>query len=219
MGIPVITLDGPSASGKGTVAGLVAAKLGFHYLDSGALYRLMALYATRHGIAFDNEARLALAAVRLPVVFQAGQVLLESEDVTDAIRSEAMGLGASSVAVLPALRSALLQRQRDFRAAPGLVTDGRDMGSVVFPDATLKIYLTASAEERARRRHKQLIDKGEAASIRQIQQDIEARDARDAARTVAPLKAEADAHILDTTSLSIQAAVDQVLSWFSAKNP
>lgn len=219
MAIPVITLDGPSASGKGTVAGLVAAKLGFHYLDSGALYRLMALYATRHGIAFDNEARLALAAVRLPVVFQAGQVLLESEDVTDAIRSEAMGLGASSVAVLPALRSALLQRQRDFRAAPGLVTDGRDMGSVVFPDATLKIYLTASAEERARRRHKQLIDKGEAASIRQIQQDIEARDARDAARAVAPLKAEPDAHILDTTSLSIQAAVDQVLSWFSAKNP
>lgn len=219
MAIPVITLDGPSASGKGTVAGLVAAKLGFHYLDSGALYRLMALYATRHGIAFDNEARLALAAVRLPVVFQAGQVLLEGEDVTDAIRSEAMGLGASSVAVLPALRSALLQRQRDFRAAPGLVTDGRDMGSVVFPDATLKIYLTASAEERARRRHKQLIDKGEAASIRQIQQDIEARDARDAARAVAPLKAEADAHILDTTSLSIQAAVDQVLSWFSAKNP
>ena len=216
MTIPVITLDGPSASGKGTVAARIAARLGFHYLDSGALYRLMALYATRHGIGFDQEARLAMAAVRLPATFAEGVVQLEDEDVSEAIRAEAIGIGASKVAVLPALRAALLQRQRDFRLAPGLVTDGRDMGSVVFPDARLKVFLTASAAERARRRHKQLIDKGEAANIEQIQQDIEERDARDAARAVAPLKAEADAHLLDTTSLSIDQAVEQVLAWYAA---
>ena len=161
MTIPVITLDGPSASGKGTVAARVAASLGFHYLDSGALYRLMALYAMRNQIALDHEARLAMAAVRLPATFAEGVVKLEGEDVSDAIRAEEVGIGASKVAVLPALRAALLQRQRDFRQAPGLVTDGRDMGSVVFPDATVKVFLTASAAERARRRHKQLIDKGE----------------------------------------------------------
>jgi cytidylate kinase len=141
-------------------------------------------------------------------------VKLEGEDVSDAIRAEEVGIGASKVAVLPALRAALLQRQRDFRQAPGLVTDGRDMGSVVFPDATVKVFLTASAAERARRRHKQLIDKGEAANILQIQQDIEERDARDAARPVAPLKAEADAHMLDTTDLTVDQAVAQVLAWW-----
>ena len=214
MTIPVITLDGPSASGKGTVAARVAASLGFHYLDSGALYRLMALYAMRNQIALDNEARLAMAAVRLPATFAEGVVKLEVEDVSDAIRAEEVGIGASKVAVLPALRAALLQRQRDFRQAPGLVTDGRDMGSVVFPDATVKVFLTASAAERARRRHKQLIDKGEAANIIQIQQDIEERDARDAARPVAPLKAEADAHMLDTTDLTVDQAVAQVLAWW-----
>ncbi|MCK6437044.1 (d)CMP kinase [Rivihabitans pingtungensis] len=214
MTIPVITLDGPSASGKGTVAARVAASLGFHYLDSGALYRLMALYAMRNQIALDNEARLAMAAVRLPATFAEGVVKLEGEDVSDAIRAEEVGIGASKVAVLPALRAALLQRQRDFRQAPGLVTDGRDMGSVVFPDATVKVFLTASAAERARRRHKQLIDKGEAANILQIQQDIEERDARDAARPVAPLKAEADAHMLDTTDLTVDQAVAQVLAWW-----
>ena len=217
MGIPVITLDGPSASGKGTVAGLVAAKLGFHYLDSGALYRLMALYATRHGIAFDNEARLALAAVRLPVVFQAGQVLLEGEDVTDAIRSEAMGLGASSVAVLPALRSALLQRQRDFRAAPGLVTDGRDMGSVVFPDACLKIFLTASAEVRAQRRARQLGLSIEGEAYQRILADIRARDEADSRRAVAPLRQLPDAYLLDTSELSIEESVKKVLDWYEKK--
>lgn len=214
MTIPVITLDGPSASGKGTVAARVAASLGFHYLDSGALYRLMALYAMRNQIPLDNEARLAMAAVRLPATFAEGVVKLEGEDVSDAIRAEEVGIGASKVAVLPALRAALLQRQRDFRQAPGLVTDGRDMGSVVFPDATVKVFLTASAAERARRRHKQLIDKGEAANILQIQQDIEERDARDAARPVAPLKAEADAHMLDTTDLTVDQAVAQVLAWW-----
>ena len=214
MTIPVITLDGPSASGKGTVAARVAASLGFHYLDSGALYRLMALYAMRNQIALDHEARLAMAAVRLPATFAEGVVKLEGEDVSDAIRAEEVGIGASKVAVLPALRAALLQRQRDFRQAPGLVTDGRDMGSVVFPDATVKVFLTASAAERARRRHKQLIDKGEAANILQIQQDIEERDARDAARPVAPLKAEADAHMLDTTDLTVDQAVAQVLVWW-----
>ena len=214
MTIPVITLDGPSASGKGTVAARVAASLGFHYLDSGALYRLMALYAMRHQIALDQEAQLAMAAVRLPATFAEGVVKLEGEDVSDAIRAEEVGIGASKVAVLPALRAALLQRQRDFRQAPGLVTDGRDMGSVVFPDATVKVFLTASAAERARRRHKQLIDKGEAANILQIQQDIEERDARDAARPVAPLKAEADAHMLDTTDLTVDQAVAQVLAWW-----
>lgn len=214
MTIPVITLDGPSASGKGTVAARLAASLGFHYLDSGALYRLMALYAMRHNIALGNEARLAMAAVRLPATFAEGVAKLEGEDVSDAIRAEEVGIGASKVAVLPALRAALLQRQRDFRQAPGLVTDGRDMGSVVFADATVKVFLTASAAERARRRHKQLIDKGEAANILQIQQDIEERDARDAARPVAPLKAEADAHVLDTTDLTVEQAVAQVLAWW-----
>ncbi|WP_024303771.1 (d)CMP kinase [Pseudogulbenkiania sp. MAI-1] len=217
MTVPVITIDGPSASGKGTVAALVAAQLGFHYLDSGSLYRLVALLALRRGIALDDEAALAEAARHLPAEFSDGTVWLEGEDAGDAIRGEDVGMGASRVGALPAVRAALLERQRAFRLAPGLVTDGRDMGSVVFPTATLKVFLTASADERARRRYKQLIDKGESANLQKIKQDIVDRDARDAARTVAPLRQEPDAKLLDTTELTIDQAVDAVVRWFKER--
>ncbi|MBX9266680.1 (d)CMP kinase [Chromobacterium violaceum] len=217
MTVPVITIDGPSASGKGTVAAQVAARLAFHYLDSGSLYRLLALHARRRGIAWDDEPALARAAAALPVEFSDGVVWLEGNDASQDIRAEEIGIGASKVGALPAVRAALLQRQRDFCEAPGLVTDGRDMGSVVFPDATLKIFLTASAEERASRRHKQLIGKGESANLAQIMQDIIDRDARDAARPVAPLRQEPDAFLLDTTELTIDQAVDKVLGWFEEK--
>ncbi|MFB9156305.1 (d)CMP kinase [Chromobacterium violaceum] len=217
MTVPVITIDGPSASGKGTVAAQVAARLAFHYLDSGSLYRLLALHARRRGIAWDDEPALARAAAALPVEFSDGAVWLEGNDASQDIRAEEISIGASKVGALPAVRAALLQRQRDFCEAPGLVTDGRDMGSVVFPDATLKIFLTASAEERASRRHKQLIGKGESANLAQIMQDIIDRDARDAARPVAPLRQEPDAFLLDTTELTIDQAVDKVLGWFEEK--
>ncbi|MEN6081032.1 (d)CMP kinase [Chromobacterium piscinae] len=217
MTVPVITIDGPSASGKGTVAAQVAARLAFHYLDSGSLYRLLALHARRSGIAWDDEPALAEAAAGLPVEFSDGAVWLEGNDVSQDIRAEEIGIGASKVGALPTVRAALLQRQRDFRESPGLVTDGRDMGSVVFPDAMLKIFLTASAEERASRRHKQLIGKGESANLAQIMQDIIDRDARDAARPVAPLRQEPDAFLLDTTELTIDQAVDKVLVWFEEK--
>ncbi len=216
MSFPVITIDGPSASGKGTVARRVAAALGFHYLDSGDLYRVLALYAQQKQVAWDNEARLALLAVHLPLSFEQGRACVDGQDCDDFIRGEEIGAGASQIAALPAVRSALLQRQRDFRQAPGLVTDGRDMGSVVFPDATLKIFLTASAEERAQRRYKQLIEKGQSANLARLQQDIEARDARDASRSVAPLRQEHDARLLDTTELDIATAVAQVLAWYRA---
>ncbi|TCP12572.1 cytidylate kinase [Crenobacter luteus] len=216
MTIPVIAIDGPSASGKGTVAARVAAALGFHYLDSGALYRLTALAALEEEISWDDEAELAGLAAELPARFDGDRVFLFGEDVGDEIRSEAIGMGASKIAAYPAVRAALLARQRAFREAPGLVTDGRDMGSVVFPDATLKIFLTASAGERAQRRYKQLIDKGESANLQQILEDIEARDARDAARTVAPLRQEPDAQRLDTTALSIEQAVETVLTWYQS---
>ncbi|TDR82833.1 (d)CMP kinase [Paludibacterium purpuratum] len=215
MKVPVIAIDGPSASGKGTVAARVASRLGFHYLDSGSLYRLVALHADLHGIDWDDEATLAQAALTLPATFCDGRVLLSGNDVDQAIRAEHIGIGASRVGALPAVRAALLQRQRDFRATPGLVTDGRDMGSVVFPDADLKIFLTASADERADRRYKQLIGKGESANLPQIRQDIIDRDRRDAARTVAPLRQEPDAFLLDTTELTIDQAVEQVLAWFA----
>ncbi|MBV8047847.1 MAG: (d)CMP kinase [Paludibacterium sp.] len=218
MKVPVITIDGPSASGKGTVAACVASRLGFHYLDSGSLYRLVALYADRVGIDWDDEPALARAALTLPVAFCDGGVLLDGNEATEAIRAEHIGIGASRVGALPAVRTALMQRQRDFRVAPGLVTDGRDMGSVVFPDADLKIFLTASADERATRRYKQLIDKGESANLPQIRQDIIDRDQRDAARPVAPLRQEPDALLLDTTALTIDQAVEAVLSWFAAKS-
>jgi cytidylate kinase len=213
MTIPVIAIDGPSASGKGTVAAKVAERLGFHYLDSGALYRLTALAAREEDIDWEDRERLAEMAAELPARFEGSRVFLFGEDVSDAIREEAIGNGASIIAAYPEVRSALLARQREFCQAPGLVADGRDMGSVVFPEATLKIFLTASAEERAQRRYKQLINKGESANLPQIQLDIIERDARDAARPVAPLKQEPDAKRLDTTALTIDQAVETVLTW------
>ena len=209
--IPVIAIDGPSASGKGTVAARVAARLGFHYLDSGALYRLVALAASRAGVVTDDEMRLAELAATLPAQFDADRVLLNGEDVSLAIRSEDVSVGASRVAALPAVRAALLERQRAYRRAPGVVADGRDMGSVVFPHAALKVFLTASAEARAERRYKQLIEKGLPANIASLLRDLRERDARDAARSVAPLAQGADAVLLDTTDLTIQQAVDAVL--------
>lgn len=201
--VPVIAIDGPSASGKGTVAQRVAEKLGYHYLDSGALYRLVALAAIRSGLDLENEAAVAELAGNLDAGFEGEEIFLDGERVTDAIRSEECGNGASRIATLPKVRDALLSRQRAFHKAPGLVAEGRDMGSRVFPDAVLKIFLTASAGERAKQRYKQLIDKGMYASITTLLQDIRERDERDARRSVAPLQQCADASLLDTTSLKI----------------
>lgn len=218
--IPVIAIDGPSASGKGTVAQLVARKLGFHFLDSGALYRLLALAALRRGAALDDEEGLGRLAAKLDIRFEGGAVLLDGEIVTDAIRSETCGNGASKIAAYPAVRAALLDLQRAFRKAPGLVADGRDMGSVVFPDAATKIFLTASAEVRAERRVKQLIEKGmnDKISPLQILQDIKQRDERDSARSVAPLQQCADASLLDTSSLNIDEAVAAVMAHYRSKS-
>lgn len=218
--VPVIAIDGPSASGKGTVAQRVADRLGFHYLDSGALYRLVAVAAAQRQVALDQETALAAIARDLPVAFVGDAILLNGEDVSAEVRSEATGGNASRVAALPLVREALLQRQRDFRQAPGLVADGRDMGSVVFPDAGLKIFLTASAEVRAQRRCKQLIEKGLMANgqgdiFTQILQDIVERDQRDASRPVAPLKCYPDARMVDTTDLSIDQAVNQIIQFYS----
>lgn len=210
---PVIAIDGPSASGKGTVAARVAAALGFHYLDSGALYRLTALAAQQAGVAWDDEAGVAAVAARLDVVFGENSVLLSGQDVGDAIRTEEISAGASRVAALPAVRTALLFRQRAFNRAPGLVGDGRDMGSVVFPAAALKVFLTASAEVRAERRYKQLMGKGFSANLDDLLLDLRQRDERDSRRSVAPLQQGADALLLDTTPLSIEQAVGQVLAW------
>jgi 3-phosphoshikimate 1-carboxyvinyltransferase len=209
---PVIAIDGPSASGKGTVAQRVAQALGFHFLDSGALYRLVALKTLRSGTSPDDEAEVARLAETLDVAFTASGIVLDGEPVSDALRSEEIGTLASRVAALPAVRTALLARQHAFRRAPGLVADGRDMGSVVFPDADLKIFLTASAGERARRRHKQLMEKGLGATMREILQDIEERDRRDTRRHAAPLQMCADAEMLDTTDLTIEEAVAAILT-------
>jgi 3-phosphoshikimate 1-carboxyvinyltransferase len=211
--VPVIAVDGPSASGKGTVAARVATALGWHYLDSGALYRLTALASRRAGIAWDDEGRVAALAAGLDVVFGENSILLAGEEVGEAIRSEEMSSGASQVAALPAVRAALLFRQRAFRRAPGLVADGRDMASVVFPDAATKVFLTASVEVRAERRYKQLIEKGITANILPLLLDLRERDERDSQRSVAPLQQSTDAELLDTTSLSIATAVAQVLVW------
>ncbi len=210
--IPVIAIDGPSASGKGTVAALVARELGFHYLDSGAIYRVTAHAAQRAGIELDDEDALARLARALDLRFDGAEVWLAGEAVGDAIRTELAGRAASRIAALPAVRAALLQLQRDFRRPPGLVTDGRDMGSVVFPDARLKVFLTASAEERANRRYKQLIEKGFDANLAALLQDLRERDARDAARAAAPLRQAADAMLLDTTDLAIDEAVQRVIA-------
>jgi 3-phosphoshikimate 1-carboxyvinyltransferase len=217
--IPVICVDGPTASGKGTLAALVAQRLGYHYLDSGALYRLTAFAAGHAGVALDDEAGVAAVARTLPVRFQGDRVFLGQEDVSDAIRSEAAGMAASRVSVHPAVRDALTELQRGFRQLPGLVADGRDMGTVIFPDAALKIFLTASARHRAERRHKQLISKGIPATIAAIQQDLEARDARDMSRQSAPLKPADDARPLDNSELSIEKSVAQVLNWWQGSRP
>ena len=211
MTAQVIAIDGPSGSGKGTLAGLLAARLGWRLLDSGALYRLLAYAAGKHGIALDNEAALAMLAANLDVQFVTGGIILEGESVTERIRNEQVGAGASQVAALPAVRDALLQRQRAFREAPGLVADGRDMGTVVFPDAPLKIFLTASAEERARRRYLQLKAKGEDVSLPSLLEEIQARDDRDMNRAVAPLKPAVDAIQLDSTEMSIEEVLERIL--------
>lgn len=215
--VPVITLDGPSASGKGTVAERVARALGFHFLDSGALYRLTALAAMKAGVPLDDEAGVAAQAAALPARFRDGRVWLGDDDVTEAIRAEAVGEGASKVAALPAVRAALMDRQRAYRQTPGLVADGRDMGTVIFPDAATKVFLTASAEARAERRYKQLIEKGNSASLSALVADMQARDARDTARAVAPLKPAPDALLLDTTHMDIEAAVQAVLAHHRAQ--
>jgi len=208
---PVIAIDGPSASGKGTVAERVAAALGYHYLDSGSLYRLTALAAIKASVALDDEARVAALAGDLPATFASGRILLAGEDVTEAIRSEEVSVGASKIATWPAVRAGLLARQRAYRRFPGLVADGRDMGSVVFPAAAAKVFLTASAEARADRRYKQLIAKGMPANMHALLQDLQERDARDAQRSVAPLKQCDDAELVDTTRLDIDAAVAAVM--------
>ena len=210
----VIAIDGPSASGKGTVAARVAEALGMDYLDSGALYRLTALAAQTQGVAWDDEAALEPIAAQLPVAFVVGSILLNGEDVSATIRQEAIGMGASQVAKWPAVRAALLERQRAFAGERGLVADGRDMGSVVFPDAKLKVFLTASAEERARRRALQLNIDLNSVAYQAIVDDIKQRDWNDSQRAVAPLKQLPDAHLLDTTELSIENAVKKVLDWY-----
>jgi cytidylate kinase len=216
--IPVIAVDGPSASGKGTVAMLVAKVLGFHYLDSGAIYRVTAYAAEHSGIPLEDENSLANLARKLDLRFEGGEVFLAGQAVGDVIRTEQAGRAASKIAALPLLREALLERQRAFRQFPGLVTDGRDMGSTVFPDATVKIFLTATAEERAQRRYKQLIEKGFTANLADLLQDLRERDARDAARSSAPLQQMADAELLDTTCLTIDQAVERILTRYSEKS-
>lgn len=215
--VPVIAIDGPSASGKGTVAARVARELGFAYLDSGALYRLTALAAQQAGVDWANEAGVAALAGKLDVVFDGETILLAGINVSQAIRSEVISAGASRVAALPQVRDALLFRQRLFRAGSGLLADGRDMGSVVFPDAALKVFLTATAEARAERRYKQLMEKGLPANLDGLLADLRERDERDSRRSVAPLQQGPDALLLETTSLTIEAAVAQVLSWWSAR--
>ena len=215
--IPVIAIDGPSASGKGTIAERVAAALGFHYLDSGALYRLVALAALQAGVDCEDERALASLAKDLDVRFDGGDVFLSDQSVTDEIRSEACGMGASKAAALPGVRRALLARQQAFRLRPGLVAEGRDMGTVVFPDATLKVFLTASAEVRAERRYKQLKQKGIDANMPTLLQELLERDQRDRARSEAPLRKAEDALELDSTGLGIEEIVRRVLDWYRQK--
>ena len=215
MTIPVITLDGPSGAGKGTIAQQVASELGFHILDSGSLYRLTALASQYDGIDLADESAIADVAIKLDVVFKPTddglQILLRGNDASEAIRQEDIGMRASKVAAIPAVRDALLQRQRDFLELPGLVADGRDMGTTVFPNAPVKIFMTASAEERAERRVKQLKAKGINANIAALVADLKARDEQDANRAVSPLKPAEDAIFLDTTSMSIQEVTQKVL--------
>lgn len=214
MSVPVITIDGPTASGKGTVASRVAEALGFALLDSGALYRLTALTALEAGIALDDELSLANVARSLDVHFDGERIVLAGREVQDEIRKEVVGNSASKIAALPKVRDALVELQHGFRRAPGLVADGRDMGTVIFPDAPLKVFLTASVEARADRRYKQLIGKGFPANMSALLQDLKERDARDTQRAVAPLKPAEGAHLLDTSDMTIEQAVAQVLGWY-----
>jgi cytidylate kinase len=213
---PVIAIDGPTASGKGTVASLVAQKLGFHYLDSGALYRLVALASEKQGTDSKNGPELGLLIPKLLISFSNNQIFLNGEEVTDTIRTENIGLRASVVAVHPEVRLALVDLQRSFRQSPGLVADGRDMGSVIFPDAVLKVFLTATASARAERRYKQLIAKGISAKLSDLLQDLQERDARDSSRGAAPLIIAEDAKVLETSDLSIDQAVKTVLDCYQS---
>jgi 3-phosphoshikimate 1-carboxyvinyltransferase len=219
--LPVICVDGPSASGKGTLAGRVARELGYHYLDSGALYRVTAEAALRAGIALEpgNEATIARLARQMAVTFCGEQVLLDGTDVTEAIRSEEGGMNASRVSALPAVRAALVSLQQGFSRLPGLVADGRDMGTVIFPGAALKVFLTASAGQRAERRHKQLISKGISTTLDSLLADLKARDERDSSRSVAPLKPAGDARLLDNSNLTIEESVEEVLRWWQDVQP
>ena len=219
--IPVICIDGPTASGKGTVAAEVAKRLGYHFLDSGAMYRITAYAALQAGLVIDpaHETAIAQLAKSLPVRFDGGRVYLGNEDVTDAIRTEEAGMNASRVSALPSVRTALVNLQHGFQRLPGLVADGRDMGTVIFPDAPLKVFLTASAACRAERRYKQLISKGFQANIDDLRADLEARDARDSSRSVAPLKPAQDALVLDNSTLTIEQAVNQVMNWWLERQP
>ena len=214
--IPVIAIDGPTASGKGTVAHRVADKLGFHYLDSGALYRLTALTALRRGTDLRDEHALAKLAEHLSCHFANGEILLAHENVTEQIRAEEVGNTASKIAVLPTVRHALVSLQLGFRKTPGLVADGRDMGTVIFPHAQLKVFLTASVEARAQRRYKQLIDKGFSANMEDLLMDLQARDERDTHRAIAPLVPAEGAHVLDTSAMTADEAVETVLKWHAA---
>jgi CMP/dCMP kinase len=211
---PVIAIDGPSASGKGSVAERVAQAFGFHYLDSGALYRLLAYAALTRSVAWNDASKLAQIAAAMEIRFEHGEAFLDGEHVSAHIRSEQMGKGASEVAVHPEVRTALLQTQRNFRKAPGLVGDGRDIGSVIFPDAALKVFLTAAVETRAQRRYDQLINRGETASYDTILQDLKQRDLRDTQRSFAPLVQLPDAMLVDTTKMNIAQAVDMIIAAF-----
>ncbi len=214
---PVIAIDGPSASGKGTVAAEVARALGFHYLDSGALYRLATFAALQRATSLDDEEALAALASRMDVEFRDGHAWLDGRDVDASLRTEEVGAAASRVAARPKVRQALLQRQRAFRTPPGLVADGRDMGSVVFPDAPLKVFLTAGVGTRAERRHKQLMEKGMYAKMNDVVEELRRRDERDSSRPVAPLKHYPDAIFLDTTGLTVTEAVQKILGWWREK--
>ena len=214
--IPVITIDGPTASGKGTVAHKVADRLKFHYLDSGALYRLTALMAIRRDTPLNDEHAIAKLAEHLPVHFAGPEILLANENVTQAIRAEAVGNTASKIAALPTVRQALFALQLGFRKPPGLVADGRDMGTVIFPHAQLKVFLTASVAARAQRRYKQLIDKGFSANMEDLLSDLQARDDRDTHRAIAPLVPAEGAHILDTSDMTADEAIEEVLKWYAA---
>jgi CMP/dCMP kinase len=222
--VPVVTIDGPSGSGKGTIGQILALRLGWHFLDSGALYRAVGYLAFRQGLESEDVDRLATLALDIEVAFrivpdQPATVLLNGADIGDGLRTEEAGAMASKVAAIPAVRAALLNKQRVFRRPPGLVADGRDMGTAVFPDAILKVFLTASADVRAERRYKQLKDKGFDANLSRLLGEIRDRDARDAARTVSPLKPATDAVILDSSTLSIPEVVEQIARLFAVRQP